>query len=179
MHLPAASHDEPQLVSRCVNGDAAAFEPLVARYHRPLFAAAVRLLGEREAARDATQVAFLKAYEALGTFDPAQRFFSWIYRILMNECLNTLRANRPTHVLPDVAEPARPDGVEAKELRWRVRRALLQLPREQRDVIVLRHFAELSYEEVGSALGIAPKTVKSRLFAARQRLCELLALQKM
>ncbi len=179
MHRPAASHDEPDLVARCLNGDAAAFEPLVERYHRPLFGAATRLLGSREAARDATQAAFLKAYEALGTFDPAQRFFSWIYRILMNECLNTLRASRLTHVLPDVAEPARPDGVEAQELRRHVRRALLQLPREQRDVIVLRHFAELSYEQVGSALGIAPGMVKSRLFAARQRLCELLALQKM
>ena len=141
MHLPAASHDEAHLVARCVNGDAAAFEPLVERYHRPLFAAATRLLGDREAARDATQVAFLKGYQSLATYDPAQRFFSWIYRILMNECLNTLRARRPTQALGDVAEPARRDGVEAQELRIEVRRALLQLPRGQRDVIVLRHFA--------------------------------------
>ncbi|MBA2258361.1 MAG: RNA polymerase subunit sigma-70, partial [Acidobacteria bacterium] len=65
------------------------------RYHAPLFRVAARLLGDREEARDATQTAFLKAYQALATCDRQRKFFSWIYRILVNECLNTLRGRRP------------------------------------------------------------------------------------
>ena len=75
-----------------------------------------------------------------------------------------------------MAAPAeRTDAVESAETRGRVRRALLQLTPDQRDVIVLRHFAEMRYEQMAASLGIPEKTVKSRLFSARQRLCELLA----
>ena len=135
---------------------------------------AARLLGDREEARDATQTTFLKAYEALPTCDPHRRFFPWVYRILINECLNTLRARRPTQPLPELASAMVADAVETGETQRRVRHALLHLSADQRDVIVLRHFAELSYEDVAAAVGIPVKTVKSRLFAARQRLCELL-----
>lgn len=176
MLLPSPTpDDERRLIDRCLAGDAAAFEPLVERYHAPLFRAAARLLGDREAARDATQTAFLKAYGALGSYDPGLRFFSWIYRILLNDCLNRIRTKQPVSLLADVAAPPAADAIEVRELQASVRRALLLLPREQRDVIVLRHFAELSYDEVAATLKIPAKTVKSRLFAARQRLCELLA----
>ncbi len=177
MYLQVGTEDEDRLIGRCLDGDSAAFEPLVARYHAPLFRVAARLLGDREEARDATQTAFLKAYQALATCDRQRKFFSWIYRILVNECLNTLRARRPLQVLDgSLAAPAGGgDPVELAETRGRVRRALLQLTPEQRDVIVLRHFAEMRYEQVAAALGVPEKTVKSRLFSARQRLCELLA----
>lgn len=168
--------DEDGLIGRCLAGESAAFEPLVQRYHRPLFAAAARLLGNREEARDVTQTVFLKAYQALATCDRQRRFFSWIYRILLNECLNTLRARRPIEPLPDgLAAPApRVDAVDQAEMRQRVRQALLQLPEAQRELIVLRHYSDMSYEQIALALGIPEKTVKSRLYSARQRLCELL-----
>ena len=176
MYIPLSPEDEDGLIGRCLAGESAAFEPLVERYHRPLFAAAVRLLGSREDARDVTQTAFLKAYQALATCDRQRRFFSWIYRILLNECLNALRARRPVDALPDsLAVPAAwVDPVDEAETRQRVRLALLQLTEAQRDVIVLRHFAEMSYDQIGLALGVPEKTVKSRLFSARQRLCEIL-----
>jgi RNA polymerase sigma-70 factor, ECF subfamily len=166
---------EDRLIARCLEGDSAAFEPLVERCYGPLLGVATRLLGDREEARDATQTAFLKAYQALGTREPGRSFFSWIYRILLNDCLNTLRARRPIQPLTDYAGLEPGDPIEATETRRRVREALLQLSPEQRDVIVLRHFGELSYDEVGTVLRIPPRTVKSRLFSARQRLCELLA----
>lgn len=180
MYLQVSEQDEAGLIARCLAGDSAAFEPLVTRYHRPLFSVAVRMLGSRDEAQDVTQTAFLKAYQALATCDPDRRFFSWIYRILLNECLNTLRARRPTQVIDErfPAVDGASDPVEVGENRQRVRKALLQLPEAQRDVIVLRHFAELRYEQIAAALGIPEKTVKSRLFAARQRLCELLAAKK-
>jgi RNA polymerase sigma-70 factor (ECF subfamily) len=180
VYLQVGAEDEDGLIGRCLAGDSAAFEPLVERYHRPLFRVAARLLGDREAARDITQTAFLKAYQALATCDRQRRFFSWIYRIVVNECLNTLRARRPTQTLDEsVPAPANTrDPIETGETRQRVRRAILQLSEEQRDVIVLRFFSELRYEQIAAALGIPEKTVKSRLFSARQRLCELLAAEK-
>jgi len=158
-------------VSRCLAAEPAAFEELVTRYQKPLYVVASRMLGNREDARDATQTAFLKAYERLDSYDPSFRFFSWIYRILMNECLNVIRARRPAD--SGLAPPAQPgpiDRLEAEQRRRRVRLAVRGLSDEHRDVIVLRHFAELSYDDIAATLGIPAKTVKSRLFAARRQL---------
>ena len=74
----ADENDERAWVARCLKGDASAFEPLVARYERPLFAVALRLVANYEDARDVTQNAFIRAYEHLDSFDPDRRFFSWI-----------------------------------------------------------------------------------------------------
>ena len=180
MYLQLGADDEDGLIARCLAGDRDAFEPLVERYHRPLFRVAARMLGSREEAQDVTQTVFLKAYQALATCDRQRRFFSWIYRILINECLNTLRARRPTQVIEETMASPDPasDPVEVVETKRRVRKALLLLPEAQRDVILLRYFAELRYEQIAAALGVPEKTVKSRLFSARQRLCELLMTEK-
>jgi len=182
VYLQVGTEDEPLLIRRCLDGDASAFEPLVERYHRPLFRVAARMLGDREEARDVTQTAFLKAYVALPSCDSERRFFSWIYRIVVNECLNALRSRRPGQPLPadegHLPQAAVADPVEAAERHARIRGALLRLTTEQRDVIVMRHFAELSYGQIAADLGVPEKTVKSRLFTARQRLCELLAGEK-
>jgi RNA polymerase sigma-70 factor (ECF subfamily) len=169
--------DDAGLVARCLGGEVDAFEPLVSRYQRVLFSVAFRLLGEREDARDVTQSAFVKAYEKLRTFDPTHRFFSWIYRIVINESLN-LRQRRPVHQRLDESLPASESPyreAEAHETSERVQRGLLQLSPEQREVVVLRHFAELSYGDIGEALGLPEKTVKSRLYSARQRLGQILS----
>jgi RNA polymerase sigma-70 factor (ECF subfamily) len=180
VYLQLGEEDEDGLITSCLAGDSTAFEPLVARYHPPLFRVAARLLGDREEARDVTQTTFLKAYKSLASCDRQRKFFSWIYRILINECLNILRARRQMQELDErMATPeGEADPIESGETRRRVRKALLQLPPEQRDVIVLRHFAEMRYEQIAAAVGVPEKTVKSRLFSARQRLCELLAAEK-
>ena len=164
------------LVARCRAGDTAAFEALVERYQRVLFTVALRMLGDYDAASDAAQNAFIKAYRRLETFDPARRFFSWIYRILVNECLNLRRDDRPHEPIPpDLAAEGTPaDLFETAERRRRVQAAILTLPMEYREVIVLRHFTELSYEEIGEALHVPAKTVKSRLHTARERLAAML-----
>ena len=168
--------DDAAVVERCLGGDHASYEVIVLRYQRPLFNVALRMLGNAEDARDATQTAFLKAYQHLGTYDPSQRFFSWIYRILKNECLNVLRARRPTEpVSLGVAAGNAADPVEVQERHRTIQAALLALSVEYREVVVLRHFTELSYDEIAAALGIPAKTVKSRLYTARQQLGEMLA----
>ena len=166
--------DEADLaaVRRCLDGERAAFEELVLRYQRPLFNVALRLLGRYDEASDATQNAFVKAYGHLDTFDPTQRFFSWIYRILRNECLNALRGQRTWEPLSDgVLGGARPsDAIEDVERQRAVHQAVMALEMDYREVIALRHFAGMSYEDIATMLGIPAKTVKSRLYTARQRL---------
>jgi RNA polymerase sigma-70 factor, ECF subfamily len=170
--------EDNALVERCRNGDTAAFEPIVERYQRLLFTVAFRSLGDYDEASDAAQNAFFKAYQKLETFDRSRRFFSWIYRILLNECLNLRRDRHPHEPLtPELAIASSPvDLLEGAERKRRVQAAVRALPIEQREVIVLRHFTELSYEEIADVLRIPAKTVKSRLHTARQRLSQMLAL---
>jgi RNA polymerase sigma-70 factor, ECF subfamily len=170
-HSPQDLEDQ-QAITRCVRGDTAAFAGLVDRYERVLFSVALRMLGDAEDARDATQDAFVKVFQRLGDYRAEHRFFSWIYRILTNECLNTLRARRPLD--PDVPDLVVPGSalqtLELEERRRAVQAAIDGLPRDYRDVLILRHFAELSYDEVAETLAIPVKTVKSRLYTARQQL---------
>ena len=172
------SPNDAELVRRSLRGDLTAFEALVEEYQRVLFTVAYRMLGDYEDARDAAQNTFIKVFQKLETFDQQQRFFSWIYRILVNECLNA-RRGRPVKVEGgDWEAPAsnRPDEpLEAAERRLQVRRAVLALPHDYREVIVLRHFGGLSYDEMAEALRIPVRTVKSRLYTARQRLMEALS----
>jgi len=169
--------NDAALVRRCLDGETAAFEGLVAEYQRLAFTVALRMLGNAEDARDATQNTFVKAFEKLHSYEPKYRFFSWLYRILINECLNARRGRHPAEEL-STDQPARDeatDAVEVAERRRDVRTALLALPVHYREVIVLRHFAQMSYEEMSVTLGVPVKTVKSRLHTARQQLTRLLS----
>jgi len=168
--------DDLALVKQCLAGDAGAFGPLVDRYQRVLFTVAMRMLGDYDEAADAAQNALVKAYRRLDTFDEGQRFFSWVYRILVNECLNAQRALRGREPLDaNLAIDRNPaDDFESLERRRAVQAAILALPPDLRQVVVLRHFGELSYEDVAEAIGTSTSVVKSRLHTARQKLSGLL-----
>ena len=172
----STDEDDATLIRRVLDGETAAFEVLVERYQRVLYTVALRMLGNRDDAKDATQTAFVRAYERLASFDEQYRFFSWIYRILVNECLNVIRGRRPEDELtPVLATSGGPfESAVSSERQAQVQAALLQLTPEYRAVVVLRHFAGLSYDEMADALGVPAKTVKSRLYSGRQRLGELL-----
>jgi RNA polymerase sigma-70 factor (ECF subfamily) len=161
------------LVRRCCNGDRRAFEALVVRYERPVYNAALRMLHDREEARDVAQTVFLKVYEHLGEYDPSHRFYSWIYRIALNESINTLQRRRPRAPLdPEMAgeEPGPYDSISQVQLAGGLAAAVAGLRDEYRAVIVLRHYLGCSYEDMASIVGVPVKTVKSRLFSARQLL---------
>ena len=166
--------DDKDLVKRCLTGDLKAFETILARYQKPVFNVALRVLSNTADAADVTQAAFLKAYEKLNSYDHHYKFFSWLYRILVNECLNVQRSRRSQEPLNSGLatrdDPHR--DAEQSELRASVQSALLRLPPAYREVVVLRHYAGLSYVEIAEALGVPEKTVKSRLYSARQRLGE-------
>jgi RNA polymerase sigma-70 factor, ECF subfamily len=168
------------LVERCLEGDREAFATLVRRYQRPIFHAAYRVLGREEDAADVTQVVFLKMVEKLRDFDPRYRFFSWIYRIGINEALNVLRRNGRDQPLDEDDEQEGPasagpewQAAEAESSRH-IQRALMRMKPADRAVITLRHFSDCSYEEIAQVLEIDVKTVKSRLFEARARMRGLL-----
>lgn len=168
------------LVERCVNGDREAFTELVIRYQRPVYNAALWILRKPEDASDVAQMVFLKVAEQLDDFDSRHRFFSWIYRIAVNESLNLLRRNGREEALDDeielpAADSANPEWrVGESQQAERIRRTLLTMSTNDRMVLMLRHFGELSYEEIAQVLGVDQKTVKSRLFEARLRLRDLL-----
>ena len=168
------------LVERCRDGDRAAFTELVIRYQRPIYNAAYRVLGNGEDASDIAQVVFLRVAERLDDYDPQFRFFSWIYRIALNESLNLLRRNGREDPLDDELDtPAGENtGPEARasvsEISRRVQGALMKMRSDDRTVLTLRHFSECSYREIGEILDLDEKRVKSRLFEARQRLRVLL-----
>jgi RNA polymerase sigma-70 factor (ECF subfamily) len=177
----ARDRDDVDCVLRCLRGDSEAFEPLVSRYERVLFRVAFRLTGEYEDARDATQNTFVKAFEHLHRYDGRRKFFSWLYRIAVNECLNLRRSRRPQQAIPEGVEGANThdgpfEACAQTEARSRIDRAMAHLSHEYREVIALRHFADLSYEEMAEAIGVPEKTVKSRLFSARQKLAGLLGI---
>lgn len=160
------------LVTRCHNGDRGSFATLVSRYEQPIFNLAFRMLGEREEARDVAQEAFLKALENLHRFDPKYRFFSWLYRIAMNEALDAIgRRGRQTELTDvHVANDDVLGEATAADVGARVRSELFQLSPDHRAVLVLRHYQDLSYEEIGQVLELPDATVKSRLYEARERL---------
>lgn len=143
-----------------------------------LFNLAMRTVGNFDDAEDVTQSAFVKAYRNLATYDPRHRFFSWIYRITLNEALNLRSARRPQDSVPESLVSPAPDALEELDRQERLARlaaAISALPDLYRRVVELRHRSELSYREIAEALDIPEKTVKSRLFTARRRLAESLA----
>ena len=168
------------LVERSRGGDRAALAALMLRYQRAIYNAAYRVLGNGEDAADVSQAVFLKMAERLDEYDAQYKFFSWIYRIAINESLNVLRRNG--HEEPLEGEDELPasddDGPERRvahaELAGRVQGALMSMKLDHRVVITLRHFSDCTYEEIATILDLQEKTVKSRLFEARQRLKELL-----
>ena len=169
--------DDITLVQGCLDGDDQAFGVLVVRYQGPVFNAILRMVRDRDDATDLTQTAFLKAHRELARFDERHKFFSWIYRIAINEALNHLKRNRRQEPLDgdwasDDRDPEKTfAGAEVSRL---VQDALMHISADSRAVLILRHFHDCSYEEMATVLGIPEKTVKSRLFSARQRLRELL-----
>jgi len=165
------------LIERCQSGERQAFEELVGLYQKPVYNAAYRILGNPDDAADTTQVVFLKAIERLGQYDPKYKFFSWIYRIAVNESINKLKRGRKQQPLDEkeVAATNSPEAtLAAGDLSREIQAGLMDLKEDYRTIIVLRHFSECSYAQISEILQIPEKTVKSRLYSARQLMKETL-----
>ena len=189
-----SDHD---VVARAREGDQEAFRVLVERYQGRAYRLALRVLRDEEQARDAVQDAFLKAYVNLGRFEGRSSFYTWLYRLVMNLCLDVKRRDRSVRLV-ETAEPsdleriATPDvrgadegpwraheeapdaAVDRRELRGALARAIDELPEAARETLILREVEGLSYAEIAESLAIPKGTVMSRLHYARRRVQELL-----
>ena len=164
------------LVERWRAGDREAFTALVVRYQKPIYNAAFWILRKAEDASDITQTVFLRVAQRLDEYDADYKFFSWIYRIAVNESLNLLRRNGREEALDDEVDLPGPKSDDpeqlaaAAQLSARIRSALMRMSTSDRMVLTLRHFSECSYQEIGQILDLDEKRVKSRLYEARQQL---------
>lgn len=173
-----SNDNDADLVQECRKGNRKAFEKLLDRYEKPVYNAAFRILCSYEDAMDVTQTVFLKAFENLDRFNPSFKFFSWIYRIAINESINLLNKRGNSESVSDelVSADRGPEAVAGNEqLRMDIQGALMSIKPEYRTVVVLKHIVGCSYQDISLILEIPEKTVKSRLFSARQLLRGLLA----
>ena len=166
-----------KIIKECLAGETGNFEELIDRYQKPIFNLAYRMMSDIQDAEDVTQTVFIKAYESLNSFNPKYKFFSWIYRMAINETLNVINKKKQLTELDQnvVSHEKSPDTFyEEQELSQNIQDALMNLKAEYREVIVLKHLQGISYKEVSQMLSIPEKTVKSRLFSARLLLKDVL-----
>jgi RNA polymerase sigma-70 factor (ECF subfamily) len=173
---------EAALLGQAQAGSLFAFEEIVRRYQRRVYAVAFRIVRRHDVADDVTQEAFIRAHQALSSFDLARPFGPWICRIGANLAINHVRSpiarEEPLpegHAETPAVEPGPETGVLEREGQELLQRALDALPGEQRAVFVLRVHEELSYREIADTLGLSMGTVMSRLSRAREKLREGLA----
>jgi len=188
-HEPQTLTDE-ELVRSVLSGDRERFAELVGRYQAKLVNYLYRLVRNSDDAQDLSQEVFVRVYQALDRFDPQYRFSTWLFRVAQNAAIDQIRRRRfrmvPIGRSGDEREeggrefeiaaddPSALDGIEARERDAGVRTAIDQLPWEYRELIVLRHYGELAYEEIAQVKGMPLGTVKNKLFRARQMLKKIL-----
>jgi RNA polymerase sigma-70 factor, ECF subfamily len=182
--------DDKQLVEKARGGDANAFRELVKRHQRRAYAVALGMVHDPDDARDVCQEAFLKVHKNLATFEGEAQFFTWLYRIVANLCIDLLRKRRGMKVEfddaqanddPDEAgisprrtgfDPAR--ALADKELRAQIMGALDKLSPAHRSVLVMREVEGLSYQEMADTMKCSIGTIMSRLFHARKKMQTML-----
>lgn len=177
-----AEGEDIDIVRRVLGGEEQLFEVLVRRYQARVVSHVARMVGSREDALDLCQEIFLKVFQALERFNPAFKFSTWLFRIAGNASIDHLRKRRPRTVPLEAPDPegGGPYSPEQKaagldpygELRnvergKAINRAIQELPPDFRELIALRHFAGLSYEEIAGVKNMPLGTVKNKLFRAR------------
>ena len=174
--------DDALLARRAAKGDPAAFEEIVDKYQRMIYNLCLSKLHGREDALDVSQDTFLCAYRAIGSFHGESKLSSWLYRICLNCITDHQRKKQPTVSaqkdedgagleIADTDEGSDPQKRLERGQRIRaVRRAIEALPDESRQIVILREYEDLSYQEIADILGLEVGTVKSRLNRAREKI---------
>ena len=174
--------DQEHIIARARRGDADAFEQLVEAYRNQVFRLALRMCGNEADADEVAQEAFLSAWKGLPNFRGESRFSTWLYQLTTHAAIDLLRREKRQAAAEDIDEittaddgPSPQQQVERAETQREIRSALMQLPEEYRQVLVLRFMQELSYEEIGQTLKLPAGTVKSRLNRAKAQLKDILS----
>lgn len=175
---------ERELIEKCKNGDMESFNQLIELYQRRVFAVSFNMMGNEQDAYDASQEVFLKIYRSIGSFHGESAFFTWVYRMTKNVCLDMLRKRKASVSLsPDEdgavvqleAQEGNPgEHAEKNQMRQAVRKAIGELPDDLKTALVLRDIEGLRYDEIAQATGANLGTVKSRIARARAQLKKIL-----
>ena len=180
MATTGGGRSDEEIVAAFVGGDAMAFDELVTRYRRRVYAICYRYFGNAADAEDATQEAFVALLRRGASYSGTAAFSTWMYRVTTNACndLARRRARRPQVVavpeaIADVADPT--DLLEQRELRAELTAALATLDPEHREAVLLHDVAGVPYADIAARDGVAVGTVKSRIFRAHARLAAILA----
>ena len=176
-----ASANDSDLVATAINGQEGSFEELVRRYQRPISAYVYRMVGNYESALDLTQEIFIKVYASLRRYRSEFKFSTWIYKIAHNAAVDHLRRSSTREQslihgsegdqfeLPIESRRLSPEQEsERKERRIEIESVVRALPANYRELIILRHSQDLTYEEIVEVTGLPLGTVKNRLFRARE-----------
>ena len=173
------------LVRRFLEGEPSAFDELVRRHQARVYNLCLRILGNADDARDATQDAFMSALRKLGQFRGDAAFTTWLHRVAVNACYDELRKQRrrpQLHVVPDEGDdrarepgPPSPDHADAIAGAMDAAAALMEIPEEFRFALVLADVQDLAYEEIGRILEVPVGTVKSRVHRGRLALARVMA----
>jgi RNA polymerase sigma-70 factor (ECF subfamily) len=170
------------LMERLIAGQESSLESLVNRYEKPLFAFAKKMLREDTGAEDAFQETFIRVYRRRKSFSQGSRFRPWLYQICLNVCRDQLRRKKRRQEVELNEEavgaddgPTPQEKAEQNQQARRVRKAILQLPPKQREILILSQYQNLSNEEISDVLSIPAGTVKSRKFTAIRSLAKLLS----
>lgn len=172
--------NDATLIASCQRGDRAAFARLYDCHKDRVYSIALHFFrGDEAAAADITQRVFLDLIDAISQFRGGALFTTWLYRIVINRCVDATRRDRsiePSASLPSASPSPSPAlELEKKQMTAIVQAAIAELPEPFRSAVLLRHFEELSYEEMAVALQCSPGTVASRLSRAHRLLAEKLA----
>ena len=177
---------DTQIIERTLDGEPEAFNELVIRWERHIYGLTLRMLGRDEEAKDATQETFISAYRNLSKFRGEAKFSSWIYRIALNICNTRLRGRsrsaisieeeRETHGF-EIAQDGYDisENIQQQQIATHVRRALQGLPPEMRQVIVMKEYEGLKFNEIADILGLPLSTVKTRMYTGLTELKKRLA----
>ncbi|MBN2356733.1 sigma-70 family RNA polymerase sigma factor [candidate division KSB1 bacterium] len=185
--------DSAQLIREAIEGDQKAYAEIVNRYRMQIFNLILRMVRQRDEAEDLTQETFIKAFNALPSFNAEYAFSTWLYKIAVNNCIDHFRKKRlktypldnPIPVKDGELQREFPDqnetpdsGLMEKERQTQIQDAIDSLPEKYRQAIVLRHGQDKSYEEIAIELDIPIGTVKVRIFRAREMLKKKLREQR-
>jgi RNA polymerase sigma-70 factor, ECF subfamily len=166
------------LILRAKRGESEAYGEIVTRHQTSVFNVCYRILHNHSDAEDLAQETFMRAYNRLNTFDIEREFAPWIRRVAANLCLNFLGSQKTLTELDDERDEDKTQSpnqqVEVKERNEQIRNALASLPSNYRVVVEMRHYQEMSYDEIADELKIPLSDVKSHLFRARKLLAEKL-----